>query len=147
MSPNEFISVATQLLAGEGEGRLRSAVSRAYYGAFHIGKQLLSDCGVIIGIDALAHRNVRWCLANTNEQSVKNLAKVLEHLRKARNDADYELTSTRFVDRSAAKAEVKRAVEVFTVLAAYSADEANDRIGPAIRVYASKIGLPWRTMP
>jgi uncharacterized protein (UPF0332 family) len=147
MFPNEFISVATQLLAGEGEGRSGSAVSRAYYGAFHFGKQFLSECGVIIGIDAMAHRNVRWCLANSSEQRIKNLGKILEHLRKARNDADYELASTRFVHRSAARAEVERAVEIFTVVAAYRSDEARNHVAPSVGAYASKIGLPVRNIP
>lgn len=147
MTPNEFISVATQLLAGEGEGRFRTAVSRAYYGAFHFSREFLVECGVVIGIDAVAHRNVRWCLANSDDPRIKNLAKALEHLRKARNDADYELSSTQFAGRSAAKTEVERAVEIYTVLAAYQVAEAKNRVAPNIRAYAAKIGIPVRPMP
>lgn len=147
MKPNEFISVATQLLAGEGEGRFRSAVSRAYYGAFHVAKEFLFDCGVNIGIDALAHRNVCWCLANSGEPVMVDISRLLEALRKERNDADYKLSSQRFVQRGPAKAEVERAKKIVTFLAAYQTDEAKNRVAPSIRTYASKIGLALRSAP
>lgn len=147
MLPHEFISVATQLLAGEGEGRLRSAVSRAYYGAFHLAREFLSDCGIIIGIDALAHRNVRWCLANSNEQFIEKASRLLDTLRESRNEADYKLASTRFRLRSNATGEVQLAVEISALLAPYQADEHKDRVAPNIRAYASKIGIPVRPMP
>ena len=147
MNPNEFISVDTQLLAGDGEGRWRSAVSRAYYGAFHLGKEFLFDCGIIIQIDAVAHRNLAWCLSNSNEQAIEDAASLLGTLRKARNDADYDLTSTRFTRRAEAKAEVQRAIEILTLLAPYQADEGKIRVAPRIRAYASTIGLPLQAMP
>ena len=147
MAPNEFISVATQFLSGEGEGRFRSAVSRAYYGAFHIARDFLSDCGVVIGIDPLAHRNIRWCLANSSEQLIERAGRLLETLRESRNEADYKLSSTRFSLRSNAKAEVELAIQISTLLAAYQADEARNRVAPNIRVYASKLGLFVRPMP
>ena len=146
MSPTEFITVATQFLAGDGEGRWRSAVSRAYYGAFHVSRQLLSDCGIVIRIDTLAHRNVRWCLANSGEQALENAAKLLDTLREARNDADYELSSAEFSSRANAKGEVERAIEIVTLLGPYEATETKNRIAPNIRAYASKLGLVMRPM-
>lgn len=147
MAPNEFISVATQFLAGDGEGRWRSAVSRAYYGAFHVAKEFLSDCGVVIRIDPLAHRNVRWCLANSDEKLLELAASLLDLLREARNNADYELSSTRFTSRANAKGELERAIEIVTLLAPYEAAEAKKRVAPNIRAYASKLGLFVRPMP
>lgn len=147
MDANEFISVATQLLAGGGEGRFRSAVSRAYYGAFHLAKQWLSDCGIIVRFDPLAHRNVHWCLANSKEQAVEDAASLLSTLREARNEADYELSSTRFTRREEAKAEVQRAIEILTLLGQYRTDEAKSVVAPRIRGYASTIGLLLEPMP
>jgi uncharacterized protein (UPF0332 family) len=147
MSPNEFITVATQFLAGDGEGRWRSAVSRAYYGAFHVGRELLSACGVVIRIDTVAHRNVRWCFANSGERSLENAAKLLDTLREARNDADYELSSTQFNARANAKAEVERAIEIVTLLAQYDAAEVKSGVAPRIRAYATTIGLLLQPMP
>ena len=146
MAPNEFITVATQFLAGDGEGRWRSAVSRAYFGAFHVAKEFLYNCGVIIRIDPLAHRNVRWCLANSDEQILDVVARLLDLLREARNDADYQLSSTQFNSRANAKGEVERAIEIVTLLGPYEATETKNRVAPNIRAYASKLGLVMRPM-
>ncbi|HET6881882.1 MAG TPA: hypothetical protein VFI31_17080 [Pirellulales bacterium] len=142
MNPNEFISVATQLLAGRGEGRLRSAVSRAYYGAFHLARQFVADCGVIIPIDTLAHRNVQWCLSNSDEHSLAEVARRLRSLRQARNVADYNLSSNRFVDRAEAQAEVQRAVEIDILLAPYRFEDERVRVAPKIKAYGTILGLP-----
>lgn len=46
MDPAEFISLALRLSTSHREADLRTAVSRAYYGAFHLVRELLEDCGV-----------------------------------------------------------------------------------------------------
>lgn len=144
MTANDFISVATQLLAGEGEGRFRSAVSRGYYGAFHIARQFLFDCGVLVPIDLSVHRNVRWCLANSTEPRIVDASRILESLRRVRNDADYNLSSPRFNDRAAATKEVQRAVEISGLLAPYQTESEINRVAPKIKAYAAMLGLPIR---
>lgn len=144
MDPNEFISVATQLLAGQGEGRLRSAVSRAYYGAFHVARQFVADCGVIVPIDPLSHRNVQWCLANSAEPPLEEVARRLRSLRDARNDADYELARKRFVNYAEARHNVERAVGITTLLTPYGTIDERNRVAPKIKAYAAMLGLPIR---
>lgn len=46
MDPADFISLAIRLSNNPREADLRTAVSRAYYGAFHLARRLLRDCGV-----------------------------------------------------------------------------------------------------
>lgn len=145
MTANDFISVATQLLAGDGEGRFRSAVSRGYYGAFHIARQFLFDCGVLVPIDLAVHRNVRWCLANSAEPRIVDASRLLESLRRVRNDADYNLSSTRFNDRAAVKKEVQRAAEISALLSPYQSESEISRVSPKIRAYAVAIGLLLRS--
>ncbi len=48
MNPTSFLDVAEWLLTGESEADWRSAVSRAYYAAFHVARQLLQDCGFAV---------------------------------------------------------------------------------------------------
>lgn len=146
MNATEFISVATHLLAGQGEGRLRSAVSRAYYGAFHVARQFLFDCGVIVPIDFVAHRNVCWCLANSSEPSIAEAGRRLEALRSTRNKADYDLDTTRFSRSLYAKAQVERAIEIVDLLAPYHAEAAKLAVAPAVCAYASTLGLPLRNL-
>jgi uncharacterized protein (UPF0332 family) len=43
MNGELFLTVAAELVSGKSEAHHRSAVSRAYYGAFHAARQLLQD--------------------------------------------------------------------------------------------------------
>lgn len=64
MEPAEFISLAVRLSNSPREADLRTAVSRAYYGSFHLTRDLLQDCGVqFSGKDlymAEIHRKLRY---------------------------------------------------------------------------------------
>ena len=46
MTGRDFVACAEQFAQGSSEAMFRSAVSRAYYGAFHEAVSLLHDCGV-----------------------------------------------------------------------------------------------------
>lgn len=46
MNPADFIALAVKLSNSQEEADLRTAVSRAYYGAFHSARQLLEECGI-----------------------------------------------------------------------------------------------------
>jgi uncharacterized protein (UPF0332 family) len=65
MTGDDFISLATQLLAGKSEAHFRTAVGRAYYGAFHLARDFVRACGILVSSGPEAHRSVRWCLANS----------------------------------------------------------------------------------
>jgi uncharacterized protein (UPF0332 family) len=43
MNPDEFLTLAEQLAGQPSEAARRSAVSRAYYGAFHLARGLVED--------------------------------------------------------------------------------------------------------
>ena len=45
MNGRDFLDVANDLLASPREAAWRSAVSRAYYVAFHVARELLGDLG------------------------------------------------------------------------------------------------------
>lgn len=44
----DFLLVANDLLAGDTEAKWRSAVSRAYYAAFHAARKFLTACGFTV---------------------------------------------------------------------------------------------------
>ena len=48
MNPRDFLDVADELIAGPSEAYWRSSVSRAYYAAFHVADQLLTQCGFVV---------------------------------------------------------------------------------------------------
>ena len=45
ITPRDLMDVADILITGTHEAEWRSAVSRAYYSAFHAGRLLLRACG------------------------------------------------------------------------------------------------------
>lgn len=100
MNPVDFVGLAVELSNSRQEARLRTAVSRAYYGAFHAARELLEDCGIgfppkeLFGGDV--HRKVRFCLANSGDEDAALIANKLSDLRSQRNYADYDLKTLRF---------------------------------------------------
>ena len=48
MEGTDFLQLAIRLSAGVTEAEWRSAVSRAYYGAFHVARQFVESCGVTL---------------------------------------------------------------------------------------------------
>lgn len=77
------LSVAESLAAQEGEAHQRSAISRAYYGAFLLAR----DIAHIEDETARAHART-W--RHYIDMGEKHLARDLSQLRDARNTADYD---------------------------------------------------------
>lgn len=138
MTGDDFISMAMQLLAGDSEPHLRTAVSRAYYGAFHIGRDFVRKCGILIPAGPEAHKSIRWCLANAGSQELDKVALQLESLRSARNKADYDLTDRKFANRSSVTVHVQRAASIAAAIHAATAQESAQKM----RAYAQAINLP-----
>lgn len=83
-NPEEVLEVAEHLLEREGEGSIRSAVSRAYYGVFLLARDLadIDDESPTVHVDTWRHYVDR-------RESV--VADGLRQLRKQRNVADYDV--------------------------------------------------------
>lgn len=88
MDPTDFISLALRLSNSHREADLRTAVSRAYYGDFHLATQLLEDCGVSLsGKDIYkveVHQKVRFCLSESGSEEAALIGKKLGSLRDRR---------------------------------------------------------------
>lgn len=104
MDPADFISLAVRFSNSQREADLRTAVSRAYYGAFHMARNLLEDCGVKLSGNELykveVHQKLRYCLGESGNEEAMLLGKKLGSLRDRRNEADYDLDSTTFVEQN-----------------------------------------------
>src|SRR5487761_1113112 len=120
MDPRDFISIAIRLSNSQNEADLRSAISRAYYGAFHLAKQFLQDCGLRISrkeLDASQiHRKVRYCLSESHNTEAMFAADKLKSLREQRNEADYDLDSTIFGKTGNVSLRVRAALEIVEAL-------------------------------
>ena len=91
MQWGEFQVTAARLAQGQTEGDWRSAVSRAYYAAFHYFRQFLLSRGADIGKAGQAHFNLYAGLNHCGFAQVADVAKRIDELRIARTDADYDL--------------------------------------------------------
>ncbi len=91
---SEYLTLAQELagrVAGSSqEARFRSAISRAYYGAFCSTKNYLKNHDYDIPKSGEAHKVVRDILANMKGQIFKQIESNLARLWKDRKNADYE---------------------------------------------------------
>jgi uncharacterized protein (UPF0332 family) len=86
-----FLEVADDLSTGSREADWRSAISRAYYAAFHKARRLLRHNGFAVPRGEQAHAYLWLRLSNSNHPDVNDAGQALNDLRTARNLADYDL--------------------------------------------------------
>src|SRR5436309_11372371 len=87
MNWRDFVSLAARLAANATEADWRSAVSRAYYAAFHIARRLLADLNFTVPRADRAHQYLVFRLSNCGEPTVEQAGRDLETLRRLRNRA------------------------------------------------------------
>lgn len=138
ISPDDLISFAESLAAADGEVQGRSAVSRAYYGAFHEVKRLIEhECGVVLPPGGEAHRKLHLCLDGSGASLLDEIARRLQSLRDDRNHADYQLADSRFADPVNVQAQLKVAKEVMAMSKEAVVRSMVFRDG--VREYASRV--------
>jgi uncharacterized protein (UPF0332 family) len=133
---SDFLNLAIRLSGGGSEAEWRSAASRAYYGAFHLARDVVVSCGVALPKTADAHDKLQWCLSHAGDESLAAIASKLNSLRSSRNVADYDLLSLQFSKRDSVLVILRRTQQVVDGLAQFRSqpDFAEKRF--AIRQYA-----------
>jgi len=125
VKPREFLNVAAILTEHNSEAALRSAVSRAYYSAYHHGihtvdiklpttKNLIYAGG--------CHQQLKAKLLDGKSTAWRRIAYSVDDLRKSRILADYHLDASITVD--AAKKAVVEAENIIQALDALETDSA-----------------------
>lgn len=111
----EYLTVARHLkdhstTSGYLEGCLRSAISRAYYAALNMARNLLRDqWGIEVPEDATIHTFVPQWFMSEDEVHQQEIGVLLERLRDRRRKADYQDEITKvssLVNRSLADAQL-----------------------------------------
>ncbi len=98
MTGPDFLPLARKLAAGSTEADWRTAVSRAYYAAFHVARRLLEDLGFRVPCADSAHAYLWLRLNNCGDLAVQAAASELQLLRNRRNHADYDYSGPRKLD-------------------------------------------------
>ena len=91
MTGSEYLALAKHLIAPEAqvssEARLRSAISRAYYAAFHKAKEITLPSDTTGGFDS--HRQIVDTLQESDDKEGRQIGVDLDRLRGNRIHADY----------------------------------------------------------
>lgn len=133
MNFRDFLQVASELASGPTEAHWRSAVSRAYYAAFHVACQLFVDLGFTVPRADRAHAYVWLRLTNSGHGDVQNAGLNLNHLRQQRNRADYD--AHRPVSQPTAVKELQTAIEIVRVLDSAMSEPTRSQITDAMKTY------------
>jgi uncharacterized protein (UPF0332 family) len=139
MRGEDFIDLAMGLSEAGSEAAHRTAVSRAYYGVFHVALQLLADAGIGLPDTAEAHRKVLFCLTNSGDDLGRKVGTRLELLRRQRNVADYNLRDVTFQQRTPADKAILLAQHLVTLLASFRDEPSWSRFRVAVRSYAAQV--------
>ena len=143
MDPLDFISVAIRLANSEKEADRRTAVSRAYYGAFHVARRFLINCGLCFSqketYAAEIHRKVQYCLSECGNSDTVKASGHLRSLRDRRNEADYDLESAEFKTTASILASVRLATEIVDVVQRCQSEPLASDIREKVRAYARDV--------
>lgn len=143
---DDFLKFAQRTAAGSTEVDWRSAVSRAYYAAFHEARDLLTALGFQTPRADMAHAFLWRRLENCGHARLALAGSRLNQLRRERNQADYDLGLD--LALKDAEAAVKSAAMIFDTLNGLSAEERH-RVTETIKVYERDIlrEPTWRKRP
>jgi uncharacterized protein (UPF0332 family) len=133
MDFRDYLTVADDLVNGGTEAEWRSAVSRAYYAAFHVGCQLLRALGFTVPHADRAHGYVWMRLSNSGHPDVLVAGQDLNYLRRERNRADYD--GRRALAHSTARDRVQLAHDIIRTLDAALVEPTRTRITDAMKLY------------
>jgi uncharacterized protein (UPF0332 family) len=112
---DHFIALAGKLAAGSSPdaATCRTAVSRSYYGAFHLAKAFLVSLGVPI---SRSHGEVLHVLQEAGVARAREAGGHLSNLQSLRIKADYELASPAAETASAARRSVELAANIQSII-------------------------------
>jgi hypothetical protein len=92
MKTVEFLALSLKLLRDERTpAGLRTAISRAYYAAFHRTSEFIQGMNVSVSDGPGAHGEVRNHLVHTGDDDIDQVGLDLAHLHSERIAADYRL--------------------------------------------------------
>jgi len=140
MKPVEFIRFAEKLALQPAAvpAVLRSAASRAYYGAFHLTHDFLDS----LGFQPAAKHNLHTWLIDSSYPSAQKLARCLADLQTERVRADYELNRLSAESPNAARRAVEMARDFESHFAECQSEEVREQIAKDVRRFLAKQKQP-----
>jgi uncharacterized protein (UPF0332 family) len=144
MNWRDLLLLAARLAGDAGEAEWRAAASRAYYAAFHIARNLLSDLSFVVPRADRAHQYLALRLSNCGAPGVSQAGRDLDTLRRLRNRADYDARPP--FSQTEAAASVRVAEHILQVLDSARQEPTRTQITDTMRVYERDVlkDVTWR---
>ena len=139
MQGRDFLDVAKNLARSQYEASLRSAISRAYYALLNSVVQFLPQLGFHVGQGPGKHGEVHHRLFNSGLEPMVEFSKILDELRRRRNDADYNMASGQFQNQATCALWVANAELAIGFLVDCNKEPLRNQIRTGIREYERKI--------
>jgi uncharacterized protein (UPF0332 family) len=133
MIGSDFLTVAQSLANNKTEAAWRSSVSRAYYAAFHVARDLMRGVGFGVPQSEKAHTHLEQRLSNCGDAIVERAGAKLGSLKSKRTQADYELRLP--VARQVALFSCQTAEQIMQILIAADVEPTRSRIRDAMKIY------------
>jgi uncharacterized protein (UPF0332 family) len=93
MDSFQFLLLAERLLQTDSHpAGNRSAISRAYYAAYHRAREFVESAGIHLKRGQDSHVDVSMHLTSIGDPEIEQIGKELADLRAERNTADYDLS-------------------------------------------------------
>jgi len=128
------VSGRTLLTPGLDAAASRTAISRAYYAAFHVAHEFLDRIKVVVGQSPQTHVTVQHALNNSGDATLAAASSQLRTLYTERLAADYDLARPTPEQPAHASAMLALATDVIDRLAAGTATVPFDPVAAAAAI-------------
>jgi uncharacterized protein (UPF0332 family) len=133
INPRDFLVLAKRIAGLGGEAAQRSAISRAYYAAFHAARLLFVNLGFTVPRGDRAHAFLSLRLQNSGERPAMDAGIELDDFRSNRNIADYDLN--KIVDAKRSQDWLRRADALISAIENAAHEPLRTAITDAMKIY------------
>ena len=143
----EFLTLAEEWVQEGTEAHWRSALSRAYYAAFHKARRLLVRLGFRVPRADRAHAYLWLRLSNCGDPTIQRAGSNLRILRMDRNHADYDIDLG--MKHAQERSQIDAARKIIECLDLAEAEPTRTQIIETIRTYESEVlkEVTWQPGP
>jgi uncharacterized protein (UPF0332 family) len=133
ITEHDFLTSSKKLAAMPGEADWRSAISRAYYAAFHAARRLLTDLSFTVPRADRAHGYLMLRLQNCGVPVIQKAGADLSTFRGKRNVADYDIHHT--ITAALAQMLVRHAEDLLVIFEGAAHEPTRTAIADAMKIY------------
>ncbi len=126
MRAKEFAGVASRLsqIPTAGPADFRTSISRAYYAAYLVAVEVLTQMGSVLQAGPGGHSEVANCLIASGDNAVSEAGRAMSDLHTRRIHADYRMARIDVETKTSAQSACEIAHDIIRELELFGADQA-----------------------